>query len=63
MLGVMMRSDTRSQAKSAKGRQKVIASLKMLENHSARQPASDPMAICDFGWLWERLGLGDQRDR
>jgi hypothetical protein len=22
-----------------------------------------PMAAYDFGWLWEQLGLGDQRER
>lgn len=53
----------RKAVKSAKGREKVIVWLKMLENHSAQQPAGDPMADYDFGWLWEQLGLGDQRER
>jgi hypothetical protein len=51
----------RKAAKTAKGRGRVIAWLKMLENHSAQQPAGDPMADYDFTWLWEELGLGDQR--
>lgn len=51
----------RTAAKSAKGRQRVIAWLKILENHSAQQPAADPMGDYDFGWLWEELGVADQR--
>lgn len=47
--------------KTAKGREKVIAWLKMLENHSAKMPKDDPMATYDFTWLWEKLGLADQR--
>jgi hypothetical protein len=48
-------------AKTAKGREKVVAWLKLLENHSARQPEDNPMRDYDFTWLWERLGLADQR--
>lgn len=44
-----------------KGRERVAGWLKMLENHSARQAASDPMASYDFSWLWHELGIGDQR--
>lgn len=51
----------RKAVKTAKGREKVIAWLKMLENHSAQQPASDPMAKYDFTWLWRELGITDQR--
>ena len=47
--------------KTAKGREKVIAWLKTIENHSAKMPDSDPMASYDFTWLWEKLGLADQR--
>ncbi len=51
----------RTAAKSAKGREKVIAWLKILENHSGQQPAGDPMGDYDFGWLWKELGVADQR--
>lgn len=47
--------------KTAKGRKKVIAWLKTIENHSSRMPDSDPMATYDFTWLWKKLGLADQR--
>jgi hypothetical protein len=33
----------------------------MLENHSARQPTGDAMAKYDFTWLWQELGISDQR--
>ena len=46
--------------KTTKGREKVIAWLKMLENHSAQQPAGDPMADYDFTWMWEKLELADR---
>jgi hypothetical protein len=47
----------RAAAKTAKGREKVAACLKMLENHSARRPAGDPLGEYDFGWMWQELGL------
>ena len=50
----------RQAARSAAGRKKVIAWLKHIENASARQPGS-PMAEYDFRWMWEELGLLDER--
>ena len=47
----------RAAAKTAKGREKVAAWLKMLENHSARRPAGDPLGEYDFGWMWQELGV------
>ena len=47
--------------KTAEGREKVIAWLKILENHSARMPEETPIATYDFKWLWHKLGLADQR--
>lgn len=47
----------RSAAKTAKGREKVVAWLKGLENHGARLGPDDPMAGYDFGWLWRELGV------
>ncbi len=51
----------RKAVKTAKGRKKVIAWLKMLENQSAQQRPEDPMGAYDFTWLWRELGVGDQR--
>ena len=51
----------RQAAKTAKGRDKVVAWLKMLENASGRQELGDPMASYDFTWMWEELGVGDER--
>lgn len=51
----------RQAAKTAKGRDKVIAWLKMLENSSGRQNPDDPIASYDFTWMWEELGVTEQR--
>lgn len=51
----------RKAVNTAKGRKKVIAWLKMLENQSAQQRPEDPMAAYDFTWLWRELGVGDER--
>ncbi len=50
----------RKAAKTAKGRQMLVDWLKLLENHTAKQPAG-PMADYDFTWLWEKLGVNDLR--
>ena len=51
----------RKAAKTAKGRGKVVAWLKMLENHSAHQGRDDPVGSYDFTWIWKELGLDDER--
>ncbi|MGK7863085.1 hypothetical protein [Falsiroseomonas sp. E2-1-a4] len=51
----------RAAVKTAKGRDKVVAWLKLLENGGARQDASDPMGAYDFGWMWRELGLDEFR--
>ena len=48
-------------AKTAKGREKLVDWLKLLENHSAKQPTGHPMADYDFAWVWEKLGVSDLR--
>jgi hypothetical protein len=48
-------------AKTEKGRQNLVAWLKLMENRSAKQPAGDPMAEYDFAWLWEKLGISGLR--
>jgi hypothetical protein len=47
----------RAAAKTPKGREKVVAWLKTLENHSAKRPAGDPIGEYDFGWMWRELGV------
>ena len=40
-----------------RGREKVAAWLKMLENNGMRHPDDDPMAGYDFRWMWAELGI------
>ena len=52
----------RTAAKTKKGREKVVAWLKTLENHTARlADRNDPMATYDVTWLWTELGVSDLR--
>jgi hypothetical protein len=51
----------RKAAMTKKGRDKVVAWLKFIENQSAQHGASNPIAEYDFGWLWERLGVAELR--
>lgn len=51
----------RQAAKSAKGREKVIAWLKFLENSNSKQDDDSPMAGYDVSWMWEELGVADLR--
>jgi hypothetical protein len=51
----------RQAAKTAKGREKVVDWLKMLENSSGGQDPDDPMASYDFTWLWNELGVLEHR--
>ena len=51
----------RRAVKTKRGREKVIAWLKLLENDAAHHPPNEPMAGYDFGWLWQELGIADQR--
>jgi hypothetical protein len=48
-------------AKTAKGREKLAAWLKYIENQLAKQPVGAPMADYDVHWLWEKLGIADLR--
>jgi hypothetical protein len=47
----------RHAVRSPRGREKVAAWLKMLENNGVRRAADDPMAGYDFGWMWAELGI------
>ena len=48
-------------AKTAKGRAKLVARLKYLENGAANHGTGTPMAGYDFGWMWEKLGIAELR--
>jgi hypothetical protein len=52
----------RKAVKTDVGREKVVAWLKTLENHSANiADPNDPMATYDFSWLWVELGVSALR--
>ena len=52
----------RTAAKTTKGRSKVVAWLKTLENHSAKfADRKNAMATYDVTWLWTELGVADLR--
>jgi hypothetical protein len=51
----------RRAAKSAKGREKLVAWLKLLENGAARQRGGISMAGCDLSWMWTELGVANLR--
>ena len=49
-------------AKTKKGREKLVAWLKFLENQSARdRDRDDPMRLYDFSWMWTELGIANLR--
>ena len=58
MLGNMT---PRRAAKTMKGREKLVAWLKYMENQAANHQAGTPMANYDFSWLWDELGIADLR--
>ena len=51
----------RRAARSAKGREKLVAWLKLLENHAAKHDPADPMASYDLSWIWRELDVADLR--
>lgn len=51
----------RRATRSAKGREKLVGWLKLLENHMAQQDLNDPMGAYDVGWMWDELGVADRR--
>ena len=51
----------RRAARSAKGREKLVAWLKLLENHSAKRDPDDPMKSYDLSWIWRELDVADLR--
>jgi hypothetical protein len=51
----------RRAAKSAKGREKLVAWLKLLENSAAKHDSGSPLADYDVTWMWEELGVTELR--
>jgi hypothetical protein len=51
----------RRAARSAKGREKLVAWLKLAENSAARPSGGSPMAGYDVTWMWEELGIANLR--
>ena len=51
----------RRAARSAKGREKLVAWLKLLENHAASHDPAEPMASYDLSWIWRELDIADLR--
>jgi hypothetical protein len=51
----------RKAAKTKKGREKLVAWLKLLENSTAGQGAHSPVAGYDVSWMWDELGVADLR--
>jgi hypothetical protein len=51
----------RKAAKTKKGREKLVACLKLIENGNAQQKADSPMARYDVTWMWEELGIAHLR--
>lgn len=51
----------RKAAKTKKGREKLVAWLKLIENSNAGQDPGSPMAAYDVGWMWEELGIAHLR--
>jgi hypothetical protein len=61
-VGMLGDISPRSAIATAKGREKVAAWLKYLENSSAGHVDSkDPMATYDFGRIWRELGIENLR--
>jgi hypothetical protein len=58
MLGNMT---PRRAAKSAKGREKLVTWIKLLENGAAKLGNGSPLAGYDVIWMWEELGVSHLR--
>lgn len=61
-VGMLRDVSPRKAARSAAGRERVVAWLKYLENMGVKyNNPNDPMATYDFAWLWRELGVEDLR--
>jgi hypothetical protein len=48
-------------AKTARGRQRLVVWLRLLENGAARHASCTPMSDYDLSWMWEKLGVTELR--
>jgi hypothetical protein len=52
----------RAAAKTKKGRERLVAWLKLLENQTARhRGVGDPMGSYNLSWMWDELGVANLR--
>jgi hypothetical protein len=51
----------RRAAQTKKGREKLVAWLKYLENGASQYATGSPMAGYDMRWMWQELGVTDLR--
>lgn len=51
----------RAAAATAKGHEKLVDWLKLLENSTARHEAHSPMGSYDLSWMWDELGITGSR--
>ena len=62
-VGMLSDISPRAASRSAKGRERIVAWLKDLENRSHHAAdRSDPMATYDFTWLWRELKVEHLRN-
>jgi len=61
-IGMLGDVSPRAAAKTKKGREKLVAWLKFLENQTGRhRDHGDPMGSYDFSWMWTELGVANLR--
>ena len=61
-VGMLGDVSPRAAAKTNKGREKLVAWLKFLENQTGRhRDHGDPMGSYDFSWMWTELGVANLR--
>jgi hypothetical protein len=61
-VGMLGDTSPRAAIRTQRGREKVTAWLKYLENRSAsHHDPKDPMATYDFGWIWRELKIEHMR--
>ncbi len=51
----------RAAVKTAKGKEKVVTWLKILETSEARMRQHKPIGPYDFSWMWQELGIAELR--
>ncbi len=60
-IGLLDDKTPRESARTAKGRQKITAWLKILELNEAKARAGTNAPVYDFSWMWQELGVIELR--